>query len=225
MTDINKAVKNLYDRAYRRGLNVSKKDIEAKVLEISSTGELTDEQKAEIVEFFASQAEAGVNQDSLPNEPDFVGEYAKAEEPVQSSALASPQSKPPASVLSVSEARNIVFDQCEQLEIELKSSDIKEIANYIHEASLDAEAAVNYTKTVLTQFITVTENRFTSSLTESMQELVTHANNSFRRREATTTAAFGKLKEDLAVSTATYKRSTQAYTNDLAEYFQDTFAQ
>lgn len=211
---LDKTVKNLYDRLYRKGVNISKKDIEARVLEISATGDLTDEQKTQIVESFISQSETEDNQDSLPN---FVESYDQT--PVESSSLAtttpSAPDKPPASALSIAEAREIVFTQCEQLEIELKSSEIREIAKEIHETSLDAEAAVNYTITVLKQFITVQENRFTSSLTESMEELVSHAQKSFRRREATTVTAFGKIKEDLAAVRANYKRSIESHCGDI----------
>jgi len=227
MSDLDRVVKNLYDRLYKKGFNVPKNTIKAAVLEVSAEGTLTDEQKSQIVEKFMAVTEAGVQDDSqaaLPSDEEVLNAYHN-QPPVESSAIT--PTTPPASTpgaLTTSQAREIVFDRCESMGIELKTSEIKAIVQEIQAQHLDAQAAVNYTITVIKQFINAQERQYTSNLTEGMQELVQHVNTSFRNREAVTVSAFEKVKGELTEAASAYKSSTVNYTADLQEYFSDKIA-
>lgn len=216
---MDKVIKNLYDRLYRKGLNVPKEEIKAAIVSINAEGNLSDDDKNIIVKQFTDKytsqlaiPEAGatttnLNQSDLPKDDEGV---MTLYEPVNKSSI------------TLSEAKAIVFSQVETLELELKTSEIKAISQELYEQDLDANDAVNYAIGLIRDYISAEEQRYTSDLTTSMQGLVDFTNASYQRRNTVTANAFSQVRRDLGVSRDTYKSSVRQFKEELQEHFQPT---
>lgn len=225
MNDLNKTVKNLYDRLYRKGHNITKSEIEAKVREISNDGIITDTDKNRIVTHFVEKnnssmvrTEAGETVDVTPSDDLSKGALPKfeQEQPAQPLDLYKPVN---GSAMTKPEATALVFEQVEVMGLDLRTSDIKEIASNLVAQNVAANNAIEVTTQLINSFVELEERRFNSHLNESFNQVIQTVKESSQRKNASYAGAVENLKGELEASTSKYKSGLDAYTSDLKEYF------
>ena len=206
---LDKTVKNIYDRLYRKGLNISKDEIRARVVEINPDGNLTDSEKNSIVAYFIDNVKS-LSQPTIDVTPD-AGDVSKAALP-ETSGLAN--YKP----ITQQQATDIVFNQVEVLELDLKASEIKAIAKKMIDQNATGLNAVSTAISLLKELVNHQENQFNNSLQSSVNSLVSHVNDSLSRRNATAVSAFDTVRDELEASQMAYKSSCEDFEADLREY-------
>jgi hypothetical protein len=213
-------VKNIYDRLYRKGINVSKDIIEAKLIEIAKdVNNITSDEKEAVVDSIVNSSNNALTVDStskaaLPeeNEPAEMVIYQPG---TNNNQLAKQEDKAP---LTYKEVSSIVYEQVEELNLDLKTSQVKAIVGQLVEMNVDATNAINTAISVIKQYIDYQESEFTNQFQNSVNELVTHANTSFQRRNAIASDAFTKLQVGLEESTNHFKSSCRKFEEDITAY-------
>lgn len=220
MTTLQTTVKNLYDALFRRGVKASREDISKQVELRSSDGKLTSDQRDEIVQYFVNLSsqmtvtvdEAGNienNTESVESNPPALNNRMIPYQPVNNEG----------GKISRTEATSIIFEQVEMLNLDLKSSEIKQISNDLYDQSLDGQDSILYAVELLKNYISKEEESFTNNLTSAMGGLVEHVNNSYKHRNDITSQAFSQVAKDIEASRTAYKRSCQDFKNDLESHF------
>jgi hypothetical protein len=208
-------VKNIYDRLYRKGINVSKDIIEAKLIEIAKdVNNITSDEKEAVVDSIVNSTSKAALPAALPeeNEPAEMVIYQPG---TNNNQLAKQEDKAP---LTYKEVSSIVYEQVEELNLDLKTSQVKAIVGQLVEMNVDATNAINTAISVIKQYIDYQESEFTNQFQNSVNELVTHANTSFQRRNAIASDAFTKLQVGLEESTNHFKSSCRKFEEDITAY-------
>jgi hypothetical protein len=212
-------VKNIYDRLYRKGINVSKDIIEAKLIEIAKdVNNITSAEKEAVVDFIVNSTSKAAGKAALPeeNEPAEMFIY----QPGTNNQLAKQEDKQEDKApLTYKEISSIVYDQVEEMNLDLKTSQVKAIVGQLVEMNVDATNAINTAISVIKQYIDYQENEFTNQFQKSVNELVIHANTSFQRRNAIASDAFTKLQMGLEESTNHFKSSCRKFEEDITATF------
>lgn len=202
-------IKALYNRLYRKGLNISKDEIRAKVLEINADGNITELEKNQVVEYFINSvntlATPATTTDSKAALPDY---QPSGIEKVNNS-------------LSINDAKSIVYEQVENLELDLKASEIKSIAQEMINSNIDMSHAKSTAINLIKKYVEHQENQYINSLQNDVNHLVVEINQSMQRRSQATAQAFTHLRQGLEESTNHFKSNCDEFVSDIQSYFQN----
>lgn len=197
-------IKNLYNRLYRKGLNISKDDIRAKVLEINPTGDLTEAEKDTVVFHFVDSANnittVNAGKAGLPDEKP-LDIYPKSD------------------ALTHREATGLVFQQIDSLNLELSNNQLKAISQEIVDQRLDEAGAISFIYDLIKKFVEQDEANFDSEIQETHQKTLQLVNESYQRRSEKTQQAFEKIGGDIKAAVQHYK----SHNDDLKRFAMQCF--
>jgi hypothetical protein len=215
---IDKTVKNLADRLYRKGLNISKVSIKEYVVSEYGDKDLTDIEKNTVVAYFIEKSSGlAVSKETIDITP--TDESGQAALPNLETARPLDLYKPANSSLSVPQVTSIVFEQVEILGLDLKSSDIRAIGNKLTDMNVAASDAVSMAVSLIREYVGIEEERHDNNLAGALNQVVSEVNASYARRSEKTSQAFSILSHDLEVSATAYKSGLEQFKADVQDYF------
>lgn len=171
-------IKNLYDRLYRKGIRTSRDELRSKILEINPNGILTDTEKNLVVDHFVNLA--GDVSDKAALSAELVTElYPKSEG------------------LTIREAKGLVFEQAENLNLSLSLEQIKMISEEIVNQKLNEAKAIEFIYNLIADFIKQDEANFNQKIENTHQQTISLVNDSYFRRSEKTHEIIEKVGREI----------------------------
>lgn len=220
---MDRLIKLIYNRLYRKGVNVPKSEIRQLITKDNLSPDEMDAITQKLIEKYSVSSSLVKNDESMVD--DSKAALLKNDEIDSTPASISRDEalglyKPSnSSIVDRSQAREIVYGQLEESGLDLKTSQVAAIVQKTLEQNLDFEESVAYVINQIKMLVAYQEQNANAAIDEAMADLNEFTNQSYTRRTQKFDDALTSYSRQLEVSANFTKSRRAELKGELASYF------